>query len=80
MKLTRNILIYGRQDCPYCDKAKDYLNDLNAEYQYVDITFWTKEQREGLKLKYNVKTVPVIVVDGTCIGGYNELVHQFHLV
>jgi glutaredoxin len=80
MRLTRNIVIYGRQDCIFCDKAKVYLDDLNAEYQYIDITYWTKDERENLKAKYNVKTVPVILIDGTMIGGYNELVHQFHLV
>lgn len=80
MKLTRNIVIYGRQDCIYCDKAKKYLDDLNAEYQYIDITFWPKPERETLKTKYNVKTVPVILVDGKCIGGYNDLVQKVHLL
>lgn len=78
--MTRNIVIYGRQDCIYCDKAKAYLNDLNAEYQYIDITYWSKDQREEIKKKYNVKTVPVILIDGKCIGGYSELIHQLHLV
>ena len=80
MKLTRDIVVYGRQDCPYCDKAKVYLDDLNAEYQYIDITYWAKEERENLKAKYNIKTVPVIIIDGSLVGGYNELVHQLHLV
>ena len=44
MKLSKNIVIYGRQDCIYCDKAKAYLNELNAEYQYIDITFWAKPE------------------------------------
>lgn len=76
----RNVLVYGKQDCPWCDKAKSYLNDLNQEYQYIDITFWTKEQKEGLKLKYSMKTVPIIIIDGKCIGGYTELTQQLHLV
>lgn len=78
--MSDNILVYGKQDCVYCDKTKDYLNKLNSQYQYIDITFWTKEQREKLKLKHNVKTVPVIILNGKCIGGYNELVQQIHLV
>lgn len=78
--MKNNILVYGRQDCVYCDKTKEYLDKLNEAYQYIDITYWTKEQRESLKNKYNVKTVPVIIINGTLIGGYNELVHQLHLV
>ena len=80
MKLVRNIVVYGRQDCPYCDKAKAYLNELNSEYQYIDITFWAKPEREAFKTKYNVKTVPVIVIDGKYVGGYNDLVQKVHLL
>jgi glutaredoxin len=80
MKLTRNIVVYGRQDCAYCDKAKSYLESLNSEYQYIDITFWPKEDKEKLKAKYKVKTVPVIIIDGVLIGGYNELVQKVHLI
>jgi glutaredoxin 3 len=76
----KNILVYGRQDCVYCDKTKSYLDNLSMEYQYVDITFWSKEQREELKLKYSVKTVPVVIIDGKCVGGYTELTQQLHLV
>ena len=78
--MTRKIVIYGRQDCVYCDKAKKYLDDLNQPFQYIDITYWNREQRESLKRQFNVKTVPVILLDGKMIGGYNELIHQFHLV
>ncbi len=78
--MNKNILVYGRQDCTYCDKAKVYLNSLNEQYQYIDITYWTKEQKDSLKLKYNVRTVPVIIINGKCVGGYNEMTQQLHLV
>lgn len=74
------ILVYGRQDCAYCDKTKSYLNSLNQEYQYIDITYWSKDQREELKKKYNIKTVPVILINGKCIGGYDNLIHQLYLM
>lgn len=74
------VLVYGKQDCPYCDKTKLYLNELNQEYQYIDITFWSKEQKDNLKIKYNMKTVPIVILNGKCIGGYTELTQQIHLV
>ncbi len=77
--MRKNIVVYGRIDCTYCDKAKDFLNQLNEEYQYIDITYWNKEQRESLKQKFNVKTVPVVLVGGKCIGGYSELLNEFQL-
>lgn len=76
----KNIVVYGRQDCVYCDKAKAYLNELNAEYQYIDITYWNKDQREELKKRHSVKTVPVILIQGKCIGGYENLVQNLYLI
>ena len=78
--MKRNIVVYSRKDCVYCDKAKKYLDDLNQAFQEIDITYWSKDQREKLKAQFNVKTVPIILLDGKMIGGYSELVHQFHLV
>lgn len=78
--MKNNILVYGKQDCVYCEKTKEYLDKLNEVYQYIDITYWTKEQKEELKNKYNVKTVPLIILNGTLIGGYQDLIHNLHFV
>jgi len=78
--MTKAILVYGRENCPYCDKTKEYLNSLNIPYTYVDITNWDRERKEKLKSDYNVKTVPVIIINGMLIGGYTELTQQLHLV
>ena len=78
--MAKSILVYGRENCPYCDKTKEYLNSLNVSYTYVDITNWDRERKEKLKSDYNVKTVPVIIINGMLIGGYTELTQQLHLV
>lgn len=75
-----NIVVYGRADCIYCDKAKKYIDDLGLEFAYIDITYWPKEEREKLKSKYNVKTVPIIILDTVCIGGYDNLVQKLYLL
>ena len=78
--MVKNIVVYGKQDCIYCSKAKSYLDDLDLPFQYIDITYWSKELKDGLKSRYNMKSVPIIVIDGKLIGGYTELTQQLHLV
>lgn len=31
-------VVIGRQNCPFCDKAKDVLDRAGEDYVYVDIT------------------------------------------
>ena len=67
------IHIYGKPDCPYCVKAKNLCETYGLTYQYYETgTDITKESL--LKEFPNARTVPQIVVNGTKIGGYNELV------
>lgn len=64
--------VYGRQDCPYCDMAKNVLTERKIPFDYYelkkDITV------DEFRSKFpEQRTVPVIVVRGTKIGGYTEL-------
>ena len=31
------ITVYGREDCSYCDNAKEMLDNLDLEYSYIDV-------------------------------------------
>ena len=65
--------IYGRQDCPFCEMAKEVLSDRKMAFTYYelkkDITV------EEFRTKFpDQRTVPVVLVRGVKIGGYTELV------
>ena len=62
----KSVVVYGRPNCPYCDKATDYLKENNIKYKYVDITEDFKA-KEFLILN-NKNTVPQIYVDGVYHG------------
>lgn len=66
------IEVYGRDGCSFCDKAQTVLEQYNREFAYYklgeDLT--VAEFQEKFP---NQKTVPVIVANGTKVGGYNEL-------
>jgi glutaredoxin len=71
---TRSI-IYGKQDCPFCQMAKEEMRIRGLVFDYVDLKEVGKTAKEVTGR--NVKTVPQIYVDGEYVGGYDELMVYF---
>jgi thioredoxin reductase (NADPH) len=67
------ILIYAREDCPYCLKAKALLKEKGQEFSEIDVTRDPERLQEMLARSRGRKTVPEIFINGELIGGYNEL-------
>ena len=70
------IIIYTKENCPYCVKAKTLLKikglEFNEVYLGVDM------QREDFIAMFpEQKTVPLIIIDGVKIGGYDKLTEWF---
>ena len=64
------IIVYTKNNCPYCVYAKALLEKHNMEYVEVDGV----EHREDMMSHPNVgKTFPQIIMDGRSIGGYDQL-------
>lgn len=65
------VLIYGKSDCIYCDKALEACDYHGLAYSYKSVSHevYLKELKEKLP---DVKTVPQIWVDDKHIGGYTE--------
>jgi glutaredoxin len=63
--------ILTRPDCPWCDKAKELLNDKGEDHQvflYTEHPLIVK-----LMFKAGLKSVPQIWHNGDHIGGYEAL-------
>jgi glutaredoxin len=66
------IVIYSKDECSFCDKARNLLRAEGKEYlEYkLDRDF----KREVLKEVFpQAKTFPVVTIDGNYVGGYTEL-------
>jgi glutaredoxin 3 len=65
-------ILYTKDYCPFCSKAKKLLSDKEIPYEDIDIT-----NDEGLQEKAREvsgrKTVPQIFFGDYHIGGYDEL-------
>ena len=72
-----DITLYALSTCGWCKKTKGLLNDLNAQYSYVDVDQLEESDRnEALdKIReWNPKcTFPTMVINNnTCIIGFKE--------
>jgi len=65
-------LVYGKKNCPFCQLAKEELKLRGIPYDYIDLEEIGKTAAEVTGRK--VKTVPQIYVEGTYVGGYEELI------
>ena len=77
-KIERNALedykgtiLYGKNNCPFCQMAKDEMDMRGIPYEYVDLQAIGKSAKEVTGR--DVKTVPQIYLNGEYVGGYDEL-------
>jgi len=79
--MAKNIEIYTLDYCPYCQKAKFFLKELNQEFKEIPCDDNEDEMRVKLAKEYNLPslaTFPQIVIDGINIGGYSDLVEKYN--
>ena len=70
-------LVWSKDSCPYCDRAKALLKQKGIEIEERKIgSGWTKEQL--LESVPTARTVPQIFLDGKHVGGYDDLVKKFN--
>jgi GrxC family glutaredoxin len=67
-----SLIIYSKDNCPYCVMAKNLLNSIGATYEEVDITD-NQELLMQIVAKSRMRTVPQIFLDGECLGGYTDI-------
>lgn len=72
-------VLWSKYHCPYCDQAKALLQSKGYQIEERKIgDGWTKE--ELLEAIPSARTVPQIYLDGTYIGGYDQLRKHFNTV
>ena len=67
-----NVTIYTTNYCPYCRAAKRLLDNKTVKYEEIDLT-----ENEEIKTKVmeelGWQSVPIILINGKLIGGYDQL-------
>lgn len=68
-----NIIIYSKEKCPWCIRAKEELTRHGYSYKSIEVTTMDPNKLEKIVKATNRHTVPNIFIDGKNIGGYQEL-------
>lgn len=69
--MDKKIIIYSTPACPYCKKAKAYLQEKGIEYSDVDVSQNETAQKEMIE-KSGTMSVPVIDVGGIIVTGFDK--------
>ena len=67
------VIMYSTAVCPYCVAAKNFLKSRGLGYSEVRIDT-DPEQRKLMMERTRRSSVPQIFINGTHVGGYEELV------
>ena len=71
------IIIYSKNNCVFCTKAKHLVKTLGLEYTEKKMEEFDSPQAMLEDIGKKVKTMPQIKIDGELIGGYHQLVEHF---
>ena len=71
------IIIYSKNNCPFCNKAKHLVKTLGYEYTEKKMEEFDSPEAMLEDIGKQVRTMPQIKIDGVLIGGYNQLVEFF---
>lgn len=69
--MDKKIIIYSTPACPYCKKAKAYLQEKGIEYTDIDVSQDEAAQKEMME-KSGAMSVPVIDIGGVIITGFDK--------
>lgn len=65
------IKVYSTPTCPWCVKAKNFLNEKGVEFEDIDVSA-SDEARNELVEKSGQMGVPVLDINGKIIVGFNQ--------
>lgn len=66
------VVIYTKNYCPYCARAKHLLTRKGFAFEEIDVTFDPEGQQEMIE-RSGRRTVPQVFVDGVHLGGSDDL-------
>ena len=68
-----DVTVYTTEGCPFCMRAKAFLDKRGVAYEERFISRTDHEGRQRLVNETGGYTFPQIIIDGQNIGGWDEL-------
>ena len=70
------VIVYSKNNCIYCSKAKVMLDNLGIEYTEKKLEEFDTVNDMLEDIGKKVKTMPQIKIDNELIGGYHQLIEH----
>ena len=70
--MSCEVIIYTKQYCPYCIRAKELLVSKSIKFEEISIDDCPEKKYEMIE-KSHRKTVPQIFINGKPVGGCDDL-------
>ena len=70
-KMAQEVKVYSTPTCPWCKRAKQFLDDNKISYHNLDVAS-DKAARDEMITKSGQMGVPVIDIDGEITVGFDE--------
>ena len=71
----KKVEIFTKSYCGYCKYAKETLQQHKIEFTEIKLDF-DAQMEKSIKQKTSWTTVPIILINDECIGGYSELTER----
>ena len=71
------VIVYSKQKCTYCSKAKVMLDNLGIEYTEKKFEDFKSVDDMLEDIGKKVRSMPQIKINDELIGGYNQLIEYF---
>lgn len=68
----KNVEVYSKERCPYCERAKSLLQSKGITFREIDITD-DEDLTIEMMQRSRQRTVPQIFIDDEAVGGYDQL-------
>ena len=68
-----DIVIYSSSFCPFCYRAKSLLKQKGASFREISVDMKPAVRREMIEKAGGATSVPQIWINGTHVGGSDEL-------
>lgn len=69
--MPKKVIVYSTPTCPFCNRAKEYLEGKNVEFENIDVSA-DQDKVQELVEKSGQMGVPVIDVEGEIIVGFDK--------
>ena len=76
--MSSNIIVYSKNKCGYCVKAKSLLKGLGLSFKVKKMEEFESVDAMLKDIGKKVRSMPQIKIDGELVGGYNQLIEFYN--